>query len=673
MPQHALVSLVITVVAIVIVEILRKRTLQRPVTPRLASVRECVTLTTSYLDSVEMVVNKHYDTDDPSMRWYRTYDRQTDAFQHAGDVYDNALVLSYLVSNGRHDQAWRLAHTYLYLMNYERYDVAGVTVEDRVLRFRGLKPRYDVLPDTQRVRPGAEAWVALDVGNNSYAAIALYKFGLAYDAILRSVYGGVNPFLRAAIDVARLVHRSARCVQEGEIVGYVARPFSTNEYQTYMSNEHMIDMYALAELVLQHPEDASEEARADLGVVRDVSHGFVSKLYGEKTGNYDVGAGVCFPPRRDVSDEPDGSPPAPGPFSPVSVRHRDGNTPEEWATYNYIAIPVDTQTWNLLADADDNRDRKIASLDWAVRTCLVRDTMHGSRGCYESDEAVRAAPHKADISNVSCDDVDEADVLYGFRFTEWGHGIQWENAGSGVMALMRAELKYGLEGRYSKEIELIVRSIRRVMTARARKGEVGMVANLRVREQYAGADAESFMNTGLTWGYYRAPHLGGTVYCTLALQYYEAYKRGDLAAADVFNPYSTVVPRVSADASQVHKFGNAIADATDLAHEFLDANALKCPFASADEVLPGCTDTNAGFDSYKPSHYWACDPNRNSWYRSDPGDDDFWKLFGSTYEEARDARCSAQALSLCPDPVRAAMINAFENRYATGACPPHQS
>ena len=45
-----------------------------------------------------------------------------------------------------------------------------------------------MLPDG-KVSPGSEAWVQLDLGNNSYMTISLYKFGVAYNEAFKRVYG----------------------------------------------------------------------------------------------------------------------------------------------------------------------------------------------------------------------------------------------------------------------------------------------------------------------------------------------------------------------------------------------------------------------------------------------------------------------------------------------------
>lgn len=647
---------------------IRLRQLQK----RSMKVNESLTFTNAYVDSVQMSARKHYERDvsrtrdDPLLSWYRTYADQTNNFATSGDVYDNSLLLGYFTATLQYSLAWRLAHTFLYLLNYEKYVVDASDYADRVRYFRGLKPRYNVDLKTGYMSPGSEAWVELDVGNNSYVCISLFKFGHANDAVIRQVYDK-NPFTQAAVDITRFIHEKARCVQNTEIVGYVARPFSRGEWQTYMSNEHMIDMYALSNMMMRHAPNMEPTIVRD---VRAVSASFVHKLYGSKTGNYDTGAGVCFPPKRDLVDLDDGSAPAPGPYRDVSVRHRDENTPEEWASFNYIAIAADVQTWNMLSDADDNRARKLSSLDWVVKHCLVRDTLMGKRGCYEASAERRAAGHKADVANVSCDDVDKKDLLWGFRFTEWGSGIQWENAGSGVMALMKAAMKFKVS-RYDDVIEKVIGSIRRMMEHRKQIGMNGLVANLRGLDQY-GFEGGPKQNTGLTWGYFRSTHLGGSIYCMLSLMYYEHYRRRNLRAAEVYNPYSTLIASGATTVDQLKKFPD---DA--LSHDFLVSDEVQCPFESPSDVraklgMKACSDDDK-FETHYESHFWVCDPNRRSWYTT-PGNgpDEYWKLFGETWKDAFNARCNAPVLRRCNDSTKRAMISAFESRYATnGGCPVH--
>lgn len=140
-------------------------------------VKDALIFTNAYVDSVQMSARKHYERgvsrirDDPPLSWYRTYADQTNNFATSGDVYDNSLLLGYLTATQQYSLAWRLAHTFMYLLNYEKYVVNAPNYADRVRHFRGLKPRYDVDLTKGYMTPGSEAWVELDVGNNSYVCI----------------------------------------------------------------------------------------------------------------------------------------------------------------------------------------------------------------------------------------------------------------------------------------------------------------------------------------------------------------------------------------------------------------------------------------------------------------------------------------------------------------------
>lgn len=668
----------------------------------IATIKQCVHLFDLYLESVQMVtkiasLKGQPMPGVPNGAWYATYSKQTNSFRYSGDIYDNSLVLNYFIAVGRHREAWELAHTFLNIMMFiEKYDPSACDYEKRIANYRGLKPRYNAMPDGT-MSPGSDAWMGADLGNNSYMCISLYKFGFAYDKMLNDVYNR-NLFLIASYDLTRWFMEAFACnpkktiMREGQpdgsfketvinnpdnskSVAYIGRPYVDN-YMTYISLEHMIDMYALAN-IQAHNYKASFYAKvgnlkyqafyftldwvddavlADLqnldaawaqyvvyakdlnrdkggnhvegmiwtvepmitedvksrsgathvqiafaekgpaywaGQLQDDANGgwstpdvappaeteFASQLTGferctnraDQTGNakvafeecrfvaeryvknqfgrdhYDIGSGLCY---RADTFRGDGKP-TPEVFKDeflISHYHHQGredpgdNPP-----------PVDTQTWNMLADCEDGEDvawKKKKSLDWAIQYCFVRDTLDGVRGCYE-EGADRSAPaHRPDIATVNCDDVLPTNRLYGFRFTTYGHGIQWENAGSGVMALMKAEMKHEFN-EYHHYIELIIESIRKHYHKRSTSGSnpLGLFASYRTMSEYEdyGNQYGSFANTGLTWGYYRDAHLGGSTYPALSLMYYEHYMKWredkpnrakHYAAAEVYNPYS---------------------------------------------------------------------------------------------------------------------------------------
>ena len=105
------------------------------------STARCITLFELYLESVQM---KTLQSDlkgqvDPSgVRGIgATYSKQENNFKYSGDIYDNSLVLSYFIANGRHRQAWELAHTLFNIMCFsEKYDPNACTYEERVKDYR---------------------------------------------------------------------------------------------------------------------------------------------------------------------------------------------------------------------------------------------------------------------------------------------------------------------------------------------------------------------------------------------------------------------------------------------------------------------------------------------------------------------------------------------------------
>lgn len=541
------------------------------------STPRCIALFELYLESVQMKTlqsDLKGQVDPAGVRgaWYATYSKQENNFKYSGDIYDNSLVLSYFIANGRHRQAWELAHTFFNIMCFsEKYDPNACTYEERVKDYRGLKPRYNALPDG-KVAPGSEAWVQLDLGNNSYMTISLYKFGFAYNELLKRVYGR-NMFMLASYDLTRNFMEVCACnpkntefttgnpdgtphtwvlpnLNNEESVGYAARPY-VNPYMSYVSNEHMIDMFALANIQVQNFKteyyaslgveactermDESRSAKEMFEECLRVSKRYVRHMFGKES--YGIGSGLCY---RADTWRGDGNPDGSWYVDGFVIRSDEFAPDDAWKN----PTPVDTQTWNMLADCEDDKDRKEKSLDWAIRYSFVRDTYDGLRGCYESSKDLQAHQRMPDNATLSCDDVPEKDILYGFRFTKDGHGIQWENAGSGVMALMKAELKHKFD-KYHDYIEKIIKSIRRHFELRSEHGTdpLGLYASFRTASEYDGIGDPSYRNTGLTWGYYRAGHLGGTTYPALSLLYYEHYKKRDYAGAEVYNPYSSKLNR----------------------------------------------------------------------------------------------------------------------------------
>jgi hypothetical protein len=114
-----------------------------------------------------------------------------------------------------------------------------------------------------------------------------------------------------------------------------------------------------------------------------------------------------------------------------------------------------------------------------------------------------------------------------------------------------------------------------------------MYSSFRVESAYGDKSAAE-NNTGLSWSYWRVPHVASTVYCALALMYDE----GD---DDLFNPYApTVVAR------------------TDHTLKPLTAEALGYgrPYAAADGLTPLPAGETVGL-------YYGFFLTEPDWFRED--------------------------------------------------------
>jgi hypothetical protein len=90
----------------------------------------------------------------------------------------------------------------------------------------------------------------------------------------------------------------------------------------------------------------------------------------------------------------------------------------------------------------------------------------------------------------------------GMRFSSKGTTIQWENTGSGYMALN--------VGKYEDDNGGLPYQIRDSIIKR--QVSTGIPGTFQTAEQTMG-----HFNTGYEWSYFRTPHLASTVYCVLSI------------------------------------------------------------------------------------------------------------------------------------------------------------
>ena len=405
---------------------------------------------TTTFDELDLVLVQTYTVDTGTL------------FDGLADTYDNALALFFLTVTGEGYHAQRLADSWVRLVVRCGWNPAEVDTATSIAQMSHiLNARYRVDGSSTTVDLWDVTYVE-DVGNNSYMAMALAKFGQTYFSTDPD-----NIYVRAARGIGAYIERTR--YSGGTINGYAARARAT---MRYLSTEHHIDMYALGTIL------------ADPTIVQH-SRTFLDNLYDSDEGVYRIGTTV---PLNGV----------------VTINTGD-------------ATPVDCQTWTILAGVNDTTDssRQQASMEWVVSNCVVDDALTDV-GC--SPSGVGAPP---------CDPSSD-NTFRGVRFTDRGKGIQLENTGSGLMALLRLRQRTGTTA-FDASIEAIQESLHRLIQ---RTGDVGMCSSFRKESAYPNPANER--NTGLGWSYWRIPHVASTVYCALALMY-------DDRTDDLFNPYSTTI------------------------------------------------------------------------------------------------------------------------------------
>jgi hypothetical protein len=144
-------------------------------------------------------------------------------------------------------------------------------------------------------------------------------------------------------------------------------------------------------------------------------------------------------------------------------------------------------------------------------------------------------------------------VYTGFRFTDKGRGMQLENTGSGLLAMLVHHMDHdGPEAQVTPEREILLESMQRLVWDRCRAGIPGSFRKEMLYPRFHREEGENGprlvpnymydpqknvheVNTGMSWSYFSNPHTASTIYCALALMYAQ-----DTARAE-YNPYSVSV------------------------------------------------------------------------------------------------------------------------------------
>eukprot|EP00929_Paragymnodinium_shiwhaense_P043246 TRINITY_DN22271_c0_g1_i1.p1 TRINITY_DN22271_c0_g1~~TRINITY_DN22271_c0_g1_i1.p1 ORF type:complete len:821 (-),score=101.28 TRINITY_DN22271_c0_g1_i1:470-2932(-) len=380
------------------------------------------------------------------------------------DTYDNALAAIYYTKRGRFKDAKRLLDALIKLL-----------YPGKEVRFNGKKVSYgarDGLPSgrwltllaasyTSVKAKAGDYWgapvmdAAVDVGNNAWAALAFAHYSADAN---EPCYAVVAHDILAAI-------KAAERPCNDFLQGFTARlePFP----KFYRSTEHNIDMYAVARML----GDTESQRRAG---------SFVHGMYAYSSSKWEkevYATGTDMRSRCDTG-----------------------------MTYNYI--PVDGQTWNLLADADDVPERKRASIKQTLKPS-------SKGGFMETNKDI--------IGNRN--NVGRDTQLVGMRFSTRGNGAQWENSASGLMSLIHYKSKYGemLDGQnITKDIEEIRNALKALLETYGSVLASVLGGNAKAWQKHPGlaaahVDYPGGSDTGFEWTYLRYPHVAATAWTGMAL------------------------------------------------------------------------------------------------------------------------------------------------------------
>jgi len=226
------------------------------------------------------------------------------------------------------------------------------------------------------------------------------------------------------------------------------------------------------------------------------------------------------------------SPPASPPQAPDTYVTGTGDAAHCDATIPLAAAAADVQFWSLLADADPSAARKNASVTFALRNPGSARYKGGEGridGLWQIDEDLIGSPGGEG----------KGQELYGFRFTSWGNGIQWENTASAVMGLVHYQQKYQRDAPVAGLDEAISRarvSIRQLLQAyqAVPASVLGGNINAYIKNDHA-ADYPGGSDTGIGWTYLRYPHVAASTWAGLLL----LYQHDDGAPVDdAANPFA---------------------------------------------------------------------------------------------------------------------------------------
>jgi hypothetical protein len=435
---------------------------------------------------------------------------KTDPFHLMSDTYDNALAVIYFSAVGDYMKATSIAETLLLVMISQGYAATSTTRSDRLglsqsssfcesqgnrcdSAFTGVYARFTpdgtigwnvagVLSDVTFVK---------DMGNNGWMALAFCKLS----ARMKNSHAQLSSrYRQICLDLAFVVYMH-RC-DSGPYRGIMGRTLVEGAPGSYLSIEHNIDAYALATFALEKLDvDPSSDDHAWLTIIQTRAKEFYASM---RQGNeIKIGTGLC------------------GASNTINV----GDSP-----------PVDAVTWGILAGVTQTAlgDPAItaAVLNDTVSTMFTVDTPIFEEGC--GDDVEQTIPLQG--SRVPCDFLHESYLYRGFQFTKKGYGPQWENSGSGAMALARLQ-----HPNTTDALDSLVKLWKKFPT--------GVPAHFESEETKRTASGDYQPNTGLSWSYYKKQHAASVFWTAAAVLQREGVKGMNLFGTEDPDTAQITAPR----------------------------------------------------------------------------------------------------------------------------------
>lgn len=182
------------------------------------------------------------------------------------------------------------------------------------------------------------------------------------------------------------------------------------------------------------------------------------------------------------------------------------------------AIPTDGAVWSVAAGADTepNKQNKRAERRQvaALKMITSENTMKQKRRLFARRGMLEVEPDEIGANGTGL-----RELYHGFRFSNRGHGIQWEITASAVVAFLEFDRKYGSSMfNVSEFLPKPFASLKKLL--RIYKGIPASLKGGNYNAYKSGKRHHKFpggSDTGLGWSYFRYPHVAATAWTGFSL------------------------------------------------------------------------------------------------------------------------------------------------------------